>query len=383
MSKIRIVVLVSISFLVLLLGYREVAFKEDTLEEKETIRIGGIFAQTGKWADTGITQANFVHLAIDEINTNGGILGRQVEFILEDDMCSSIAATSAVRKLIYEDNISFILGPSCTPASTPVAPIAQQTQAFVLAATTTAKDIFDNYSFAFRVSPEATQAASLIAELSYKKYNIRKVAILVEQTDFSQSWSEAFSERLVSLGGEVILIESLVSETWDHKTSLTKISELDVDAVFVSTQTENTAALIYRQMNELGIDLQIVGTPTTVSLEVFRLSNDVLPKNAFTIVPYTENEELYQKYVKEYDAKPGFEFFYTAAMYDAMYMLKEALEICYLDSTCVRDYFYEINYQGEVGEWSFDEDGDPILKEVYAELKIVGLNKSYEKVQLS
>ncbi len=334
----------------------------------ETIKVGGLFALTGNWAYGGQTEVNFAQIAIDEINAEGGINGKQIEFILEDDKCSGKDAISGANKLIHQDNVKFILGPSCTPASGPVAPVANENQVFMMAATSTIQGFFDDYEFAYRNSPPGKEAAIILA----KNTKIKKIAILTEQTEFSEAWSNYFIE---SFNGEIVLNEKFPTENNDFKSILMKIPK-DTDGFFISTLNPKNAEMIFKQMQELGLKGKVLGNPTSIDTKIANI-----PQNATTIIPFSENKELLEKYINKFGKEPEFHFFLTASMYDSVYMLKDAIEYCDEDAICVKDYFKTIEWKGEVANWSFDKNGDPILpKENYRLVRIVNGGKVFSKI---
>ncbi len=350
--------------------------------EKEAIKVGGLFALTGKWATGGVTEANFVRIAIDEINAAGGVNGQKLELVLEDDKCTGPDSVTAANKLIFQDNVKVILGPSCTPASLPVAPIANENKVFMMAATTTAKGAFDKFEYAFRTSPPATDAALFIGKVAAEKYGLKNVAIITAETEFGQSWSDEFAKSFIAKGGNIVLKESYPAETTDFKTIISKVAAKDVDGVFVSGQAPQDSGIVLKQMKELGLldKVRIIGNPTTIDLEVNRISGNALPAGAFTVVAYADNPQLLQKYVNRFNEQPGFQFFYTAAMYDATYMLRDALLVCGENSECIKDYFTNLrDWQGTVAKWSFNAFGDPVLAEdAYREVRIVNNEKVYD-----
>src|SRR3989344_3919246 len=357
---------------VILVGACSSANSAYTNAQKQTpIKVGGLFALSGKLASVGTTEARFAQIAIDEINNAGGIDGRKISFILEDDKCSGSDAVNGANKLIFQDKVKFILGPGCTPASVAVAPVANENKVFMIAATTTAKDVFDNYEYAFRTSPESTDAAVLIAKIAKQKYNLNNVAIIVEQNDFAKSWAKDFKDSFTEKGGNgklgsIIFEESYAPNTNDFRTLLSKIPE-NVEGVFISSQAPISAGNIVKQMKELGLlgeegktrsKVKIMGAPTLIDTEAYKASGETLPEDAFTVSPYAMNDKLLNKNKSAYGVEPGFTSFYTASMYDAVYLLKEALEVCGEESasTCVKDYFTNDieDREGEVATWSFD-----------------------------
>jgi branched-chain amino acid transport system substrate-binding protein len=161
---------------------------ENQITKTETgpIKIGGLFALTGKWQVGGETEANFARIAIDEINKKGGIAGRKIEFVLEDDKCSGKDSLSGAQKLINKDKVKFVLGPSCTPATSSAAPLLNKNKIFTMAFTTTADHLLDKYDYIFRTSPPSKQASRLMGVV-VKKKGIDKVAVISETTDFAKS----------------------------------------------------------------------------------------------------------------------------------------------------------------------------------------------------
>jgi branched-chain amino acid transport system substrate-binding protein len=352
------------------------------------IKIGGLFALTGKWAVGGETEANFIKIAIDEINAAGGINGRKINFILEDDKCSGKDAVSAASKLINVDKVKLILGPSCTAAATPVVAVTDEAKVLIVAATVTAKGIFDKNKYAFRTSPASTDAAALIGELAKTKYNLKNVAMLTESTDFSRSWSGDFASSFEAKGGKIAMKEEFVTGTTDFKTVLLKISsDKDIDGVYLSAQTPADAAVIVKQMKEIGLlkRVQIIGNPTTIDTPVNDASGKALPASAYTVIPFADNQALLKKYVDRYGTQPGFQFFYTAANYDMVYILKDAIQKCgERSASCVKDFLINDvkNWKGQVANWSFDKNGDPIVtRGSYREVQIVDGKKVFTEIK--
>lgn len=353
-------------------------------ESQDAIKVGGVFALSGDWAVGGKTEANFVRMAVEEINRNGGVNGKELEVVFEDDKCSGKESVKAVKKLISQDGVDFILGPSCTPASGPVAPMVERKEVFTLAATTTANNIFDNYSYAFRTSPPAQEAAEVIGKLGREKHSLDKVGMVVEQTEFGESWAESFEKGFERAGGKVVLTQRFSSSTSDFSSMVTKLKEKGVDGVFVSTQKIGDAARIVKELKRQGMldEVTLMGNPNAIDPKVDEKTDGILPEDAFSVVPRAENQELLEKYREKYGEDPGFKLFYTGAMYDAVYMLKDALEKCGEDPTCVRDHFRDDieDYDGEVATWSFDENGDPVISGAYKEINIVDGEKNYRNL---
>lgn len=353
-------------------------------KNSNTIKIGGLFALTGKWQTGGETEANFAKIAIDEINNNGGILGKKIEFVLEDDKCSGKDALSAAQKLVEKDEVNIILGPSCTPASQSVAPYLNSKDKLLIAFSTTAAGIFNNFPYAFRTSPPATDASKLIAEIAINKYKKNKVAIITEQTDFAKTWSDGFAKTFTEKGGEIVFTEDYITGVNDFRSIISKLANKKPDIIFISSQAPQDSGLFVKQISEMGYldDFQISGNPTLIDSKTRDVFGNI-PSNYFSVAPYSENDVLLKKYREKYKQEPGFQFFYAASAYDMVYVLKDAIEHCRsANSKCVKKYLDDLNnHEGVVAKWSFNEFGDAVLPvESYKEIRFSGDKIIYDNI---
>lgn len=358
------------------------------LNEEKTIKIGGIFSLTGDWAYGAIPEARFAQIAIDEINVSGGINGKPIEFILEDARTNPVDAISAANKLINIDNVKFILGPDTAPNSAAVIPITNSNKVFTMSATTTAKDVLNDYEYAFRVSPDSRDGGGLIGELAAKKYNLKRMAMIFENSNFDLSWAEDTRDSFEENGGEVLLFEKYNTGSVNLKTVLLKASTLNLDVIYVSGRAPMAVGNILKQIKEQGLfeDTMLIGHAIIMNQNVIEASGSYFPENNFSVEVYAENAELLEKYVSRYKEEPSFIFFFNASMYDAVYMLKEAIEACDEEVTCVKEYFHnEINaWGGEVADWSFNEFGDPLIPTAfYKEISIVNGEKIRSDISLN
>lgn len=352
--------------------------------DEDTIKVGGMFALTGNRASIGTTESNFLRLAIEDINSNGGVNGKNLTIILEDDACDAKTSATAANKLVYQDGVKVIFGPGCANAASGATPVTEKENVIIFAATTTVSNIFDNYTYAFRVSPPADDAANLMAQYAYQQKGYKNVGIITEQNIFAMSWTNAFVKRFKELGGNIDTIEEYMSGNNDFRESLSEINAKNVDAVYISGQNLQEMGLILRQMSELGMlnKVKVFGNLGLIDPEVDKISGKALPEDAFTVVAYSENTYLHDKYVITYGDTPKFQFFYTAAVYDSAYIIKEALESCDEDTTCIREYLLNHTFKGTaVSEWKFNSMKDPEIPiESYRILRLVDGKQVFEEI---
>ena len=187
-TKDMLVVLIVIIVLVAAV----VIFYLSSLQKQNTIKIGFIGPITSSAAKYGSHEA--VSLAVEEINQQGGINGKQITLISEDGRCDSKEAVSAVNKLISVDNVKIILGGHCTPESVAIAPIVEKNKVIMLASITTTPVLTPMGDYVFRTSPISTIQSDLIADLSYNKLGLRNFAIIYEQTDYARPIAEKLKQ---------------------------------------------------------------------------------------------------------------------------------------------------------------------------------------------
>jgi branched-chain amino acid transport system substrate-binding protein len=346
-----------------------------TLSESQSIKIGFIGPLTGNGSLWGEGSLDIVNLAIDEINTNGGINGKKLVVIAEDGKCNANDSVNAVNKLINVDNIKFILGGHCSSETSAIIPILNSNKVFGIAGVSTATGILDKSGYLIRTSPENKTQAQLVSKLAIEKYNIKSVVILTEQTVFAKSFVNDFKSTYLDLNGKIVSEIEFATNQDDLRTELTKLKTLSYDAVFISVQSPGTGINILKQMKELGINKKVFGNTAFVSKKVYDDTHGSLSSFAFTVTPYADLNsskvnELNLKFKNKYGHDIPYNTFYVGAAYDGVYMLKEVLLKCGENPECVRDYFGKINYKGITANFSFDKHGNPLIDN-WKELHII------------
>ncbi len=352
---------------------------------EETIKIGFMGPLSGGPSLWGQGSLNMINLAVDEINQQGGIDGKKLVIIPEDGKCQSEPAATSAQKLINVDGVKFILGGHCSPETAVIAPILEENNVFGLAGVSTATGILDDYDYMFRTSPSNMDQATLISKVALEKYNLDKIAVLTASTAFTKSIANDFITSFEDQGGEIITTEEYIwPDTSDFKTHLTKIKDLNPDAIFVSSQGTEGVQIV-KQMKELDIDAVLTGNTVFIHKKTYAKSDGALPETAFTVAPYVDPatekaSQLINKYKTRYGEEVPYNLFFVGAAYDGVYMLKDALINCGEDTKCVKDYFSNIeNWQGATATYSFDVNGDPILKN-WRELRIVNGKEVFEPI---
>lgn len=302
---------------------------------EKQLDIGVSDALTGGAAVYGLPQANAVKMAAEEINAAGGIKVGSDNYMLNviayDDKANPTEASNAVRKLIDRDGVKYILGFCCSGATGAVASFIENEDVVMLVGNAAERSITTReIANLTRTRPPADYTGSAAGTFVAQKGH-KKVAVLgALDVGFYASYVDAFEKELNKTGGQIITRESFGLKDRDMSPQLTKIRELQPDAILVVGYVE-PAAFIYRQAVELGIDVPRYGFTSGSEEQFLRVATseqmegvwDLRPTE-LTLLSASENGIAYHKnYSQKYGIAPSPSSPYA---YDQTYALKDAIE---------------------------------------------------------
>jgi branched-chain amino acid transport system substrate-binding protein len=363
MDKTTKTILWIIVAIIILIGIWYGASRKPTAPTtKEPIKIGFIGPLSGDAASYGIPIKNAIALAVEEINNAGGINGRKIEVIYEDGKCSGKDAVNAAQKLINIDKVNIILGGMCSGELLAIAPITEPAKVLLLSPSASSPDITHAGDFIFRNNPSDADGGKALAKLVREKYT--KAAIISENTDYAQALARVFVEHFRSLGGEVVAQENFDPGVKDFRTILTKIKASNPEALVINPQTEIAGGLIVKQAREIGITIPLYGTVALAGTKAIETAGEYAEGMLVIDAPgLSENNPKAVKFLADYKARYGTTTleFYLGAAYDAVYILADGISKYGTDSEKLKNYLYSLkNYNGVIGTYGFDENGDLI-----------------------
>jgi branched-chain amino acid transport system substrate-binding protein len=333
----------------------------DDDEEKAPIKIGAIHDLTGPAQDYGTVFFRSIDLAADEINAAGGIDGHQIDLIVEDGKCNASDALTAFTKLVEVDEVSIVLGASCSGAAMGFSPEIDKNEILVISIVST-NDFSFAGDYAFRNAPDnaalgEAPAAAAIAD------GYTTVATLTHETDFAAGWMASFTEMYESLGGTILTAERARVDDTDYRPVLTKMIAEDPQALVIITQTLEGCGASVIQARELGWDGRIYAGDTCLATTSLEIGGE-----AITDVRASNLPEVAKQKGKNFlaNALDRFGFinypFFEAANYDQLYIIKQCVEeegADLFDTASLRDCLYAIEgFDGAAGTYGFDENGD-------------------------
>ena len=332
--------------------------------EQSPYRIGVMESLTGPGETYGTVAVQAKKMAMDEINTAGGINGRMLELVVEDSKCSAQDAINAYKKLTDVDGMKIILGTSCSGAMLGVAPLAERDGVVLFSGMASNPDIATAGDYIFRTQISDTEVGISTGNLLWAD-GIRTLATITEETDYAEGVRHTSVSQFKKNGGRIIAEERFASDATDFRSQLAKLFEAGPDALHVAPQSEFTAGAIVKQTWELGYRGPIYGETITVGTTALDIAGYAATGlKAITAVPDPDNEKAQEVLASfreryKYITLP----WHLGSTYDDVYIAAECLEQTNDDQDAdgFRDCLYDITWSGAIGDnYSFDADGEVV-----------------------
>lgn len=337
--------------------------------ESNSVKIGGIFPLSGQVAVYGVECKNGVDLAIEEINAAGGINGKPIVLVSEDDEGNPDKTVNAFKKLSTKDGVKVVIGSLTSGCTQAITTLSQASKVVQIAPAATAPAITDAGDFIFRacfIDPfQGTVGGKFAAETLGKK----RAAILYDiGNDYSVGLADNFKIAFTNAGGSIVSEESYATNDKDFNAQLTKIKNANPDVVYLPDYY-GTVALIAKQLRAQGINVPMVGADGWDGL-TSNAGDEVLGGYYSNHYAVDSTEPAVKKFVESFRAKYNKDPNSFAALgYDCVYLIRDAIVAAGAeDSIAVRDALAKTNGDYVTGHLTFDEKHNPIKSAVMLEL---------------
>lgn len=338
--------------------------KSGEVAKPETIKIGGMAPLTGALAIYGVTTTNGAELAVKEINENGGVLGKKIEYVMLDTKGDSTEAVMAYNKLV-DEKVAGIIGEVTSKPTLAVAEVAVQDNMPLITPTGTQVDITEAGPNIFRVCFTNPYQGKVLAITSKERLGADTVAVMLNNSsDYSDGIAKAFIEESEKLGMRVMGVEGYSDGDKDFRPQLTKLAAMNPDVILIPEYYEQ-AALIATQAREVGVKSIFVGSDgwdgiaKTLDKSAYAAIENSYFTNHFSMEDQSEKIQNFLKdYREAYKEDPSA---FSALGYDAVYMMKSAIEKAgTTDKQKVVDALKGIEYDGVTGYLTFDDHNNPV-----------------------
>lgn len=350
----------------------------------DKVRIGVFMSLTGSTANFGISSVNGIKLAADEVNAAGGINGKQVELLVQDDRSDASEAATIVTKFVTQDQVHAVLGEVASSRSIAAAPIAQNARIPMLTPSSTNPEVTKKGDFIFRSCFIDPVQGAAIAQFAAKSLGAKNAAIMVDRkNDYSTGLEKVITETFEKMGGKIVAVQSYQEGDQDFNAQLTSLKSGNPEVIFVPGYY-NDVGLIAKQAREKGITVPLVGGDGWDSEQLYAIGGKALNGSYFTnhYSPYDTDPKVV-KFVSDYKARYGsLPDALAATAYDAARIMFDAIKRSKsLDGADIRDALAATkDYPGVTGTVTFNADRDAVKPIVMIEIKDGGTYAVKERV---
>lgn len=337
--------------------------KKDSKKDDSTIKIGSTFPLTGQYSNYGTSTVNGIKMAVDEINKNGGIKGKQIVLDSLDDKGELTDSVTSYHKLV-EGGCEAVIGTNTSSPSNAIAEASQKDGIPVITPTGTEENITAGKKNVFRTCFTNPYQGDLLAIFAKDSLKAKTCGILLNSSsDYSTGIADAFEKKVKELGLEVVGKESYGENDTDFKAQLTSLAKKKPDVLLIPEYYEKLA-LITPQARDAGIKATFLGGDGWDGLikTMDKSSMGIIDKSYFTNHFSIEDinpkvADFVKKYREVYKEDPTA---FSALGFDTVYMIKEAFEKSSSDTNDDRiKALNAIDFDGITGHFKFDENNNP------------------------
>ena len=346
----------------------------DVAEAQQPIRIGGSLSMTGQYAELGQTQQRGYQACLKQANEKGGILGRKIDAVVEDDQSQTETAVRIYERLTAQEKVDAVFSPYSSPITEAVADVTEKRRLPMLSAGAATTSIFrKGRKFSFMMlSPAETYLEGLIDVASKK--GLKTLALVHEDTLFPKAIAQGAIDVAKKKGLKVVLVEGYPKGHTDFSAVLNKVKAAGPDVLGAATYFEDAVA-ITRVMRDLNVNVKMYGVTVGGDLPKFyellgrngefvygatQWEPDLVTLRAGGLIPiarqYPGAREFVESYRKEF---PGLDLSYqTAAAYAACQTLLETIKRSgSLDGEKLRGVIANLDLNTVFGAFKVDQGG--------------------------
>ncbi len=333
---------------------------------QETIKIGVTQPLTGAFAASGNYVAQGTKIAADEINQAGGVLGKKIQLIIEDNKSNPTEAVSTVEKLIEKDKVPILIGAWSSTLTLAVMPKLEEYKVPMIVETSSSGKITTSGNpYVFRISPTSAMEAKAFQPL-VKKIGIKKADFLYTNNDFGIGSADEYSKMLKENGVEIGVRETMDPAATDFSAQLAKIKASGADTLFVTTDVSQLT-LILKQAKEQQVKVRVISCGGSNSPDQIIAQAGAAAEGSFHTAFFppwfpevTKNPDVSKRYMAEWTKRgynvggltEGFRGF------DAVYVAVAAIKAAgKADPEAIRKALWNVHVNGVYGDISFTKQG--------------------------
>ena len=330
-------------------------------QDTNSVTIGAVFPLSGAVAFYGNESRDGALLAIEEINASGGLLGKKLVLLAEDDEGAAEKSVNAITKLTTRDKVSYVLGSSTSGATMAMTSLAQQGKVILISPSATNIDVTKAGDYVFRACFIDPFQGVVGADFAFDSLKCRRAAILYDAgADYNTGLAESFRNQFKAVGGQVVADEAYQSGDVDFNAQATRIRAANPDVVYLPNYY-NDVALRAKQLRAQGVNCALIGGDGWDSL-IDNAGDEVL--NGFWSAGFAADttDPRGVAFVKAFQGRfnrPASQF--SALGYDTMMLVIDGIKAAgTFDTAAVKNAMAKINGPYVTGNIRFDSDRNPI-----------------------
>ncbi|WP_373875915.1 ABC transporter substrate-binding protein [Methylobacterium soli] len=330
------------------------------------IRIGVNEPLTGPFAASGTYVVNGAKIAADEINAQGGVLGRKIELVIEDNKSNPTEAAAVAEKLITSDKTPVMMGAWGSSLTLAVMPkLADYETPMLVETSSSGKITTTGNPYVFRISPPSALEAEAFAPM-VGKIGLKKVDFIVINNDWGRGAAADFTKMLKDKGVAVGLVETMDQGAQDMSAQLSKLKGSDADTIMITAAVDQLT-LLFKQMSALGLKKRIITTggsqnPDQIIAQAGGAADGTL--HLTTFLPWypdrTPNPKATTYFIEEWK-KRGFQFAGVTESfrgYDGIRTIAQAIaKAGSTEAAQIKAAFWAVDFTGLNGQIRFAKSG--------------------------
>jgi branched-chain amino acid transport system substrate-binding protein len=342
--------------------------------DRSTIKVGFFGDLSGPTYNFGQSAMNGALMAADEINQAGGINGRRLDIVVEDDKGSPEIAAQATNRLIKNYKVTAIIGAGASGNSLAAAPNAQSAMIPLIAPSSTNPAVTQAGSYMFRACFIDAFQGEVMARFAANTLKAKKAAIMVDfNNPYSRGLTEYFELSFAKLDGQVIAKQSYSQGDADYRGQLSAIKAANPDVIYIPGYYGDVA-IMAKQARQIGLTQPLLGADGWDAPELWELARDSLNgsyiSNHYSVDDPSEN---IQRFVRDYRQRYGnlTPDAHAALAYDALRFLADAIQRSgTTDGPKLRDALGATkNFPGVTGVISMDANRNAVKPAVILKLQ--------------
>ena len=318
---------------------------------EDIIQVGSILSLTGAASSWGEAAQNGINLAVEDINAEGGVLGKKIEIVYEDDQSNPTQTVTAFKKLTEVDGIKLLVGASWTKFGLAIKDLIDE-EVFI-SPSLGGSAFNEGNEYIFNTRQHDSILSRSLAEYVYDN-GYRAVAVLSVNDPYNKEQADEFKKTFENLGGSVKYVFEPVIEQRDVRSDLLKVkSDSDVDAIVATTGATPLTSIFAIQMKELNMEYPVY----SVTIDQTRIDESKGAIDGWEYLSsFTPSEDFSERYLETFGVTIHIS---SDSAYDAIIMLSQAIkETKSTDPVLIQEYLNNLEtFSGVSGNLISDGEG--------------------------